>query len=84
MKITRIRFYHNPSSRPIFNQSYHVVTVETDAGITGIGEGGAAETVQQCAAMIVGEDPSRMIDFIGLGPEAPNDTAAERRFFGED
>src|SRR4051812_21837060 len=60
MKITRIRFYHNPNSRPIFNQSYHIVTVETDAGITGIGEGGSPETVKQCAAMIVGEDPSRI------------------------
>ena len=60
MKITRIRFYHNPLSRPIFNQSYHIVTVETDAGITGIGEGGSPDTVQQCAAMIVGEDPSRI------------------------
>lgn len=60
MKITRIRFYHNPNSRPIFNQSYHVVTVETDAGITGVGEGGSPETVQQCAAMIVGEDPARI------------------------
>ena len=60
MKITRIRFYHNPNSRPIFNQSYHVVTVETDAGVMGIGEGGSAETVQQCAAMIVGEDPARI------------------------
>src|SRR2546423_8342732 len=60
MKITRIRFYKNPNSRPIFNQSYHIVTVETDAGITGIGEGGSAETVKQCAAMIVGEDPSHI------------------------
>jgi galactonate dehydratase len=60
MKITRIRFYHNPNSRPIFNQSYHIVTVETDAGITGIGEGGSPETVKQCAAMIVGEDASRI------------------------
>jgi galactonate dehydratase len=60
MKISRIRFYHNPNSRPIFNQSYHIVTVETDAGITGIGEGGSAETVKQCAAMIVGEDPSHI------------------------
>lgn len=58
MKIKRIRFYHNPNSRPIFNQSFHIVTIETDAGITGIGEGGSPETVQQCAAMIVGEDPS--------------------------
>lgn len=60
MKITRVRFYHNPNSRPIFNQSYHVLTVETDAGITGIGEGGSPDTVRQCAAMIVGEDPSRI------------------------
>jgi len=60
MKITRIRFYHNPLSRTIFNQSYHIVTVETDAGITGIGEGGSPDTVQQCAAMIVGEDPARI------------------------
>ncbi|HEY7303942.1 MAG TPA: mandelate racemase/muconate lactonizing enzyme family protein [Bryobacteraceae bacterium] len=60
MKITRIRFYHNPASRPIFNQSYHIVTVETDAGITGIGEGGSPDTVKQCAAMIVGEDASHI------------------------
>lgn len=60
MKITRVRFYHNPNSRPIFNQSFHIVTIETDAGITGIGEGGSPDTVQQCAAMIVGEDPSRI------------------------
>jgi galactonate dehydratase len=60
MKITRIRFYHNPDSRPIFNQSFHIVTVETDAGITGIGEGGSPDTVQQCASMIVGEDASQI------------------------
>ncbi len=60
MKITRIRFYRNPRSRPIFNQSANVVTIETDAGITGIGEGGSRDTVTQCAATIVGEDPSRI------------------------
>jgi L-alanine-DL-glutamate epimerase-like enolase superfamily enzyme len=60
MKITRIRFYNNPNSRPIFNQSAHVVTVETDAGITGIGEGGSRDTVEQCAAMLIGEDPTRI------------------------
>jgi galactonate dehydratase len=60
MKITRVRFYHNPSSRWLFNQSYHIVTVETDAGITGIGEGGMAETVEQCGAMIIGEDASQI------------------------
>ena len=60
MKITRVRFYHNPATRPMINQSFHIVTVETDAGITGIGEGGAKELVEQCAAMIIGEDPSRI------------------------
>jgi galactonate dehydratase len=60
MKITRIRFYKNPRGRAIFNQSYNIVTVETDAGITGIGEGGSKDTVEQCAAMIIGEDPSRI------------------------
>ncbi len=60
MKITRVRFYRDPRSRPIFNQSSHVVTVETDAGVTGIGEGGSVETVRQCAAMIIGESPSRI------------------------
>src|SRR5437667_2811914 len=39
MKIKRIRFYHNPLSKTLFNQSFHVVTVETDQGLTGIGEG---------------------------------------------
>lgn len=56
IKITRIRFYHNPASRPSFNQSFHIVTVETDQGIMGIGEGGSKDTIEQCAAMIIGED----------------------------
>jgi galactonate dehydratase len=60
MKITRIRFYLDPRSRPIFNQSSHIVTVETDQGITGIGEGGSKDTVEQCAAMLIGEDPFRI------------------------
>jgi len=60
MKITRIRYYYNPNGRPLFNQSANVVTIETDAGITGIGEGGAKDTVEQCAGMLIGEDPSRI------------------------
>ncbi len=59
MKIRRIRFYEAPESRPIFNQSSHIVTVETDTGITGIGEGGSRDTIAQCGAMLIGEDPSR-------------------------
>ena len=39
-KITRVRIYRPPNLNPLFNQSNMVVTVETDIGITGIGEGG--------------------------------------------
>src|SRR5258708_32612556 len=63
MKITRVRFYETPISRPHFNQSFHIVTVETDQGITGIGEGGSRDTIRQCAEMVIGEDPSR-IDYL--------------------
>ncbi|MGO9274324.1 MAG: mandelate racemase/muconate lactonizing enzyme family protein [Terriglobia bacterium] len=57
LAIRRVRFYHNPKSPAHFNQSFHIVTVETDQSITGVGEGGSKETVEQCAAMIIGENP---------------------------
>jgi L-alanine-DL-glutamate epimerase-like enolase superfamily enzyme len=57
MKITRVRAYAPPNLNPLFNQSDMVVTVETDAGITGIGEGGAKDTVEQCAGRLIGQDP---------------------------
>ena len=57
MKITRVRMYESNINRPIFNQSHHVVTVETDAGITGIGEGGSPDMMAQLAAQIIGKDP---------------------------
>jgi galactonate dehydratase len=56
LKITRIRWYKAPS-RPMTNQSFHVVTVETDKGITGIGEGGTASLVSELAQLIIGENP---------------------------
>jgi len=57
MKITRIRAYAPPHPNPLFNQSDLVVTVETDAGVTGIGEGGSRDTLQQCAGRLIGRDP---------------------------
>jgi galactonate dehydratase len=60
MKITRIRCYRPPRPNPTVNQSNQIVTVETDAGITGIGEGGTRDSVEQCAGMLIGEDPSRI------------------------
>ncbi len=59
-KIRAVRFHRVRDSRPIFNQSSHIVTVETDAGITGIGEGGSPDTVEQLAALIIGENPFRI------------------------
>ena len=57
MKITRVRVYEPPNPNPLFNQSDLVVTVETDAGITGIGEGGSRDLLQQCAGRLIGRDP---------------------------
>jgi L-alanine-DL-glutamate epimerase-like enolase superfamily enzyme len=57
LKITRIRAYVPPSPNPLFAQSNTVVTVETDAGITGIGEGGFPDTLRQCAGRLIGQDP---------------------------
>ncbi len=60
MKITRVRYHRVKTSRPIFNQSSHIVTVETDAGITGIGEGGHPDSIEQLAGLIIGENPARI------------------------
>ncbi len=60
LKITRVRFYVVAASRPIFNQSAHIVTIETDGGITGIGEGGSKDTVEQTAGLLIGENPARV------------------------
>src|SRR5438270_9522258 len=57
MKITRVRVYAPPNPNPLFNQSDMVVTVETDAGITGIGEGGSRDTLEQCGGRLIGQDP---------------------------
>ena len=56
-KITRVRIYRPPDVNPLFNQSNMVVTVETDAGITGIGEGGSKDTLEQCAGTLIGKNP---------------------------
>ena len=64
MKVTRIRAYAPPKSffsvNQIFNQSYNVVTVETDAGITGIGEGGSKDLLAPCASRVIGRDPQEI------------------------
>jgi hypothetical protein len=58
MKITRVRVYSPPNPNPLFNQSDLVVTVDTDAGIMGIGEGGSRDMLEQCAGRLIGQDPN--------------------------
>ena len=61
IKITKISHYRDPQYlKPTFAQARDMVVVETDAGITGIGEGGSKEMIQNCAEMLIGEDPFRI------------------------
>ena len=60
MKITRIRGYKPSKLNPNFNQSDLIVTVETDAGIVGIADGGSPDMLAQAAGMLIGEDPGRI------------------------
>ncbi|HMH64732.1 MAG TPA: hypothetical protein VK515_04060, partial [Rhizomicrobium sp.] len=56
-KIKRIRYYKTPTDaagrpnvhQPTFNQSTNIVTIETESGLIGIGEGGEPSTMEQCA-----------------------------------
>jgi galactonate dehydratase len=60
MKITRVRAWSPPKPNPLFNQSDMVVTIETDAGITGIGEGGSKDMLEQSAGRLIGRDPQHI------------------------
>jgi L-alanine-DL-glutamate epimerase-like enolase superfamily enzyme len=60
MKITRVRAYRPPNPNPLFNQSDLVVTIETDAGVTGVGEGGSKELLEQSAGRLIGRDPQHV------------------------
>ena len=50
----------------------------------GAGAGADAEALRARALPRIAEDPTRIADFIALGPEAPSDETARRRMFGED
>jgi len=56
-KVTRVRVYQPPDLNPTFNQSNMLVSVETDIGITGFGEGGTKDLLEQCAGGIIGQNP---------------------------
>jgi galactonate dehydratase len=59
-RITRVRIYKPPDLNQLFNQSNMLVTVETEAGLTGIGEGGSKDTLEQCAGSLIGKDPFKI------------------------
>jgi galactonate dehydratase len=54
--MNRRTFVKALAATPI-NQSDSVVTIETDAGVTGIGEGGSKQMLEQCAGRLIGKDP---------------------------
>src|SRR5690606_8301604 len=60
-KITKISFYETPGNvMPLqipLLQSSMVVTIETDVGITGIGEGGTPDSLVPCAGRLIGKNP---------------------------
>jgi len=60
IRIRRVRCYLPPRPRPLLSQSNQIVTVETDQGINGIGEGGSPDTVKALAGLLIGEDATRI------------------------
>jgi L-alanine-DL-glutamate epimerase-like enolase superfamily enzyme len=62
MKITRVRVF-NPTDKTNLagwlNLSDIVVAVDTDAGITGFGQGGTPDLLRYTAGSLIGEDPLR-------------------------
>jgi galactonate dehydratase len=59
-KVTKIRIFYPPNYDPngpqAFPQSNMVVLVDTDAGITGIGQGGSPDTVRNVARSVIGKN----------------------------
>jgi galactonate dehydratase len=58
--VTRIRVFYPPNYNPngpqAFPQSNMVVLVDTEAGITGIGQGGSPDTVRNVARSVIGKN----------------------------
>ncbi len=59
-KVTSIRIFYPPNYDPngpqAFPQSNMVVLVDTEAGITGIGQGGSPDTVRNVARSVIGRN----------------------------
>jgi galactonate dehydratase len=59
-KVTKIRIFYPPNYNPdgpqAFPQSNMLVFVDTDVGITGIGQGGSPDTVRNVARSVIGKN----------------------------
>ena len=59
-RVTKIRIFYPPNYNPngpqAFPQSNMVVLVDTEAGITGIGQGGSPDTVRNMARSVLGKN----------------------------
>src|SRR5262245_66320496 len=58
--VTKIRIFYPPNydrnGAQAFPQSNMVVLVDTDAGITGIGQGGSPDTVRNVSTSVIGKN----------------------------
>jgi hypothetical protein len=65
-KVKIVRYFSNAGDstgrrgQPMVNQSTNVVMIETEGGLVGIGEGGEPTTMNECASMLIGQDPFRV------------------------
>jgi L-alanine-DL-glutamate epimerase-like enolase superfamily enzyme len=62
LKITGIRIFNPTNDTGLsgwLNQSEIIVAVDTDAGITGFGQGGTRDVLRDAAGVLIGKDPFR-------------------------
>src|SRR4051812_28389657 len=63
IKVTRVRILSpenfNSLAGPV-GLAETVVAVETDAGITGYGQGGTPDLLRYAASLLIGQDPARI------------------------
>ena len=59
-RVTKIRLYYPPNYNAngpqAFPQSNMLVMVDTEAGITGIGQGGSPDTIRNMARSVIGKN----------------------------
>ncbi len=63
LKVTRLRLFNPAGAGPLagpLGLSEIIVAVDTDAGITGYGQGGTPDLLRYAGALLIGEDPLRI------------------------